>query len=196
MQFMRIMKVIMTYDYWIYRPSLALNPYKRYQIIYASAHSCSCTCMQKWICMKCPHTSHVECGQFLNSQHAWVCWDMVARMRSTLMLRLRVVPHFLSGKRAWKSPHGRKGDTRVAFSRVGWFSRSLAFRVSLALLSLRKSGGLLVVYLMGARSYLRPLLPSACYAGCMVARAIVFEIPRLTVKCPVSLTRWWDNLSR
>ena len=152
--------------------------------------------MQKWICMKCPHTSHVECGQFLNSQHAWVCWDMVARMRSTLMRRLRVVPHFLSGKRAWKSPHGRKGDTRVAFSRVGWFSRSLAFRVSLALLSLRKSGGLLVVYLMGARSYLRPLLPSACYAGCMVARAIVFEIPRLTVKCPVSLTRWRDNLSR
>ena len=85
MQFMRIMKVIMTYDYWIYRPSLAGNPCKRYQIIYASAHSCSCTCMQKWICMECPHTSHVECSQFLNSQHAWVCWDMVARMRSTLM---------------------------------------------------------------------------------------------------------------
>ena len=30
----------------------------------------------------------------------------------------------------------------------------------------------------------------APYAGCMVAIAIVFEIPRLTVKCPVSLTRW------
>ena len=65
--------------------------------------------------------------------------------------RLRVVPHFSSGiverakrERAWKSPHARKGDTRrgerkmrdphfslspprVAFSRVGWFSRALAF---------------------------------------------------------------------
>ena len=29
--------------------------------------------------MKCPRTSHVEGGQFLNSQHAWACWDMVAR---------------------------------------------------------------------------------------------------------------------
>ena len=35
--------------------------------------------MQEWICMKCPHTSHVEVDQFLNSQHAWACWDMVAR---------------------------------------------------------------------------------------------------------------------
>ena len=53
--------------------------------------------------------------------------------------RLRVVPHFSEGiverakrERAWKSPHARKGDTplsppRVAFSRVGWFSRALAF---------------------------------------------------------------------
>ena len=66
--------------------------------------------------------------------------------------RLRVVPHFSSGmverakrERAWKSPHARKGDTRrVAFSRVGWFSRALAFRL-LALLSLKKNGELLVV---------------------------------------------------
>ena len=69
--------------------------------------------------------------------------------------RLRVVPHFSSGiveraerERAWKSPHTRKGDTRrgerkPAFSRVGLiFTRT---RVSLALLSLRKTGGLLVV---------------------------------------------------
>ena len=51
--------------------------------------------------------------------------------------RLRVVPHFSSGiverakrERAWKSPHARKGDTQppVAFSRVGWFLRALAFR--------------------------------------------------------------------
>ena len=60
--------------------------------------------------------------------------------------RLRVVPHFSSGigerakrERAWKSPHARKGDTRrgVIFTRA---------RVSLALLSLRRNGGLLVVY--------------------------------------------------
>ena len=58
-------------------------------------------------------------------------------------IRLRVVPHFSSGtvERAWKSPHARQGDMRrVTFSRVGWFSRTLA------LLSLRKNGGLLVVY--------------------------------------------------
>ena len=52
-----------------------------------------------------------------------------------LKIRLRVVPHFSSGivervkrERKWKSPHARKGDTQ-------------------ALLSLRKNGGLLVVYL-------------------------------------------------
>ena len=35
--------------------------------------------MQKWICMRCPQTSHVEGDQFLKSQHAWACWDMIAR---------------------------------------------------------------------------------------------------------------------
>ena len=55
--------------------------------------------------------------------------------------RLRVFPHFSSGiverakrERAWKSPHARKGT---------------GARVSLALLSLRKNGGLLVVYSNG-----------------------------------------------
>ena len=65
--------------------------------------------------------------------------------------RLQVVRHFSSGivqrakfEGAWKSPHARKGNiqqgerkmrdphfsiypSRVAFSRVGWFSRALAF---------------------------------------------------------------------
>ena len=87
--------------------------------------------------------------------------------------RLRVVPHFSSGiversKRepAWKSSHARTGDTRrgerkislspprVAFSRV-IFTRA---RVSLSLLSLRKNGGLLVVY----RGRASQLLPIAC----------------------------------
>ena len=64
-----------------------------------------------------------------------------------IIIRLRVVSYFCSDtgdrtkrERAWKSPHARKGDTRrgerkfslfpplVAFSRVGWFSRALAFR--------------------------------------------------------------------
>ena len=56
--------------------------------------------------------------------------------RQSALGRLRVVAHFSSGivgraKRewAWKSPHARKGDTlRVAFSRVGCFSRALSFR--------------------------------------------------------------------
>ena len=74
--------------------------------------------------------------------------------------RLRVVPHFSSGKveqakreRAWKSPHARKDDTRrgerrIIFLACRLFSRGVIFthtRVSLALLSLRKNGGLLVV---------------------------------------------------
>ena len=71
--------------------------------------------------------------------------------------RLRVVPHFSSGivgrakrERAWKSPHARKGDTRRGGRKMSrLFSRGVIFtraRVSLALLSLRKNGGLLVVY--------------------------------------------------
>ena len=67
-------------------PSLALNyPFKEYRIIYESVHIYLCTCMRNkyqcksGICMNCPHTSHVEVGQFLNSQHAWACWDMVAK---------------------------------------------------------------------------------------------------------------------
>ena len=106
---MQIIKVIMTYDYWICRPLLALNPSKKYQIMYAIAHSYSCKCMRNkypiCICMKCPHTSHVEGDQFLNSQNAWACWHVVAR-------------------------------------------------------------------------------------------AIIFEIPSLTVKCTLSLTKWMDNFSR
>ena len=72
------------------------------------------------------------------------------RFRSRRRLRLRVVPYFFSGvvervkrERAWKSPHARKGNKRVVFSRVGWFSLALAFRLH-APLSLRKNGGLLV----------------------------------------------------
>ena len=85
--------------------------------------------------------------------------------------RLRVVPHFSSGiverakrERTWKSPHARKGDTRRGERKMGFvcspsifslpaacrlFSRGVIFtpaRVSLTLLSLRKNGGLLVVY--------------------------------------------------
>ena len=62
-----------------------------------------------------------------------------------LYLRLRVVPHFSSGiverakrKHAWKSTHA----TCSLFSRGLVFTRT---RVLLALLSLRKNGGLLIV---------------------------------------------------
>ena len=73
--------------------------------------------------------------------------------------RLRVVPHFSSGiverekrERAWKSLHTRKGDTRRGEKKIpaacSLFPRGVIFtraRVSLALLSLKKNGGLLVV---------------------------------------------------
>ena len=86
------------------------------------------------------------------------------------LYRLWVVPHFSSGivervkrERAWKSPHARKGDMRRGERKMvdyrqspsslsatcRLFSRGVIFtptRVSLALLSLRKTGGLLVVY--------------------------------------------------
>ena len=75
----------------------------------------------------------------------------------TLLSRLRVVPHFSSGivertkrERAWKSTHARKGDTwRGERKKCRLFSRGVTFtraRVSLALLSLGKNGGLLVAY--------------------------------------------------
>ena len=68
-------------------PSLALNYHsKKYQIIYESVYIVIFVymhekqiLMQEWICMKCPHTSNVEGDQYFNSQHAWACWDMVAR---------------------------------------------------------------------------------------------------------------------
>ena len=69
--------------------------------------------------------------------------------------RLRVVPHFSSGiverakrERAWKLTHARKGDTRKGERKMcRLFLRGLIFtRVLLGLLSLRKNGGLLVVY--------------------------------------------------
>ena len=78
--------------------------------------------------------------------------------RFILDYELRVVPHFSSGiveraKRegAWKSPHARKARRGIFLSprRVSPFSRGVIFtraRVSLALLSPRKNGGLLVVY--------------------------------------------------
>ena len=59
-------------------PSLALNyPFKEYQIICEIVHRTLFVYMdekqipmQEGIFMKCPHTSHVEVDQFLNSQHA------------------------------------------------------------------------------------------------------------------------------
>ena len=72
-----------------------------------------------------------------------------------LPCRLRVVPHLspriverVKRERVWKSPHARKGYTRR--DRVSPFSRGVIFtraRISLALLSMRKNGGLLVVCL-------------------------------------------------
>ena len=71
-QFIRIMKVIMTYDYWICRTSLALSLCKKYQIVCATVqlfvymHEKHIP-MQGWICMKCPHT-YKSCWRWSVSQ--------------------------------------------------------------------------------------------------------------------------------
>ena len=75
MQLRRIV-IMMIIEYAV--PSLALNYYLKRSNLFVYMHAKQIP-MQKWICMKCPHTSHVEVDQFLNSQHAWACWDMVAR---------------------------------------------------------------------------------------------------------------------
>ena len=83
MQLRRIV-IMMIIEYAM--PSLALYyPCKEYQIIYESVHIYLCTCMRnkypcksEFVWIKCPHTSYVEGNQFLNSQHAWACWNMVA----------------------------------------------------------------------------------------------------------------------
>ena len=81
---LRRIVIMMIIEYAV--PSLALNyPCKEYQIIYESVHHLFVYMyekqipMQECICMTCPNTSYVEVDQFLNSQHAWACWDMVAR---------------------------------------------------------------------------------------------------------------------
>ena len=91
MQFTRIMKVIMTYEFWICGPSLALNLCKKYQIIYANVHySYSCTYMehipvQEWICPKSLHISHVE-GNFLRPNELTICPDNGLQPPFTAML--------------------------------------------------------------------------------------------------------------
>ena len=88
------------------------------------------------------HLSTPPLGSLWNEWAQKFHFDDVLLLRSEVLLigranlSLRVVPHFSSGvaerakrKRAWKSPHARKGDTRRGerISRVGWFSRALAF---------------------------------------------------------------------
>ena len=93
--------------------------------------------------------------------------------------RLGVVPYFSSGiverakrERAWKSPHAWS----VAFSRGVIFTRT---RVSLVLLSLRKKGGLLVVYrnaLVKAMLWFMPLL-SQSWEG-WISSSLIARKPR------------------
>ena len=76
----------------------------------------------------------------------------------------------------WKSPHARKGDTRrVAFSRVGWFSRAVAFRS--LYYPLRKYGGLLVVYSRIKISFLCEQVLNTCReATSRVKRLLVIAV--------------------
>ena len=82
-----IMKMIMTHDYWTCGFLISTESLEKVaNTLWKCSYSYLCTCirnkypnMQEWICMKCPHTSIVEGDQFLNSQPAWACWDMVNR---------------------------------------------------------------------------------------------------------------------
>ena len=68
-------------------PSLALNYHsKKYQIIYESVYSYLCTCMRNKYSCKSEFVWNVHIQVMLKvisisilDQHAWACWDMVAR---------------------------------------------------------------------------------------------------------------------
>ena len=68
-------------------PSLALNYHsKKYQIIYESVYSYLCTCMRNKYECKSEFVWNVHIQVMLKvisisilDQHAWACWDMVAR---------------------------------------------------------------------------------------------------------------------
>ena len=87
MQLRRIVKVIMTHDYWICGTLISPEfiPVKSTKL-FMKVFTVFCVHVmhekqipkEDWICLKCPHTSHYEGDQFLNCQHAWTCWEMVA----------------------------------------------------------------------------------------------------------------------
>ena len=114
----------------------------------------------RMVCTACVRHLYTirDCESSAFLKHVTFLWES-SQCRSSLCFsgldlgcnenRLRAVPHFSSGiverakrERARKSPHARKGDTRrgrekwkispprVAFSRVGWFSRALEFACS------------------------------------------------------------------
>ena len=104
---------------------------------------------------KTPHSWENESSR--NGLRSGLCWTHTALLwgnrfwrrswnRIRDVARLQVVHHFSSGigerakrERAWKSPHARKGEQSPC---LAWVIYTRA-RVSLALLSLRKNGGLL-----------------------------------------------------
>ena len=128
----------------------------------------------RMVCTACVRHLYTirDCESSAFLKHVTFLWES-SQCRSSLCFsgldlgcnenRLRVVPHFSSGiverakrERARISPHARKGDTRRGERKMKnlpaacrLFSRGVIFtrvRVSLALLSLRKNAGLLVVY--------------------------------------------------
>ena len=86
----------------------------------------------------CVSTRSTLCFHPHSRAFTWPFLRSWVLQKHQVFCRLRVVPIFPQGyivverakrKRAWKSPHARKGSPpRVAFSRVGRFSRALAFR--------------------------------------------------------------------
>ena len=87
---------------------------------------------------------------FYNFYTSHLRWNSTIYHTDLGQNRLRVVPHFPSGiverakrERAWITPREKRRHACRLFSRGVIFTPA---RVSLALLSLRKNGGLLVVY--------------------------------------------------
>ena len=90
-----------------------------------------------------------------NKRNVVSCWFKC--LTGFKLSRLRVVPYFYSGivERAWKyiTPREKRRHAAGDFHACRLFSRGVIFTrapVSLALLSLRKNGGLLVVYKLSA----------------------------------------------
>ena len=135
----------MIFAYFIYFKSLSVLSLRLCLELFFS-HYWTEPCFEPTSCRKEPFPAAMVAGFTIRSLqigkkfHLLISYsaEVIPKTFSCyLPCRLGVVPHLSPGiverakrERVWKSPHARKGDTpRVVFSRVGWFSRALAFRL-------------------------------------------------------------------